>query len=444
MRKILIGPSNTDLNRGDQALVWESIELCKDLDKNTQFYLYRSGLTDKEKKDQSAQTERFNYIFLEKILAHPGRGYSNKSIGISKMTFLKWGFKAVCDIVITLSLLSKWRFLNSFGLLFLSKGQRRTLEFFKTEMDYLFIKGGGFLHSYGKITDPYIMYFQLFDIFLAAKYNKKIFILPNSIGPLKNWSARFIVRKALSLCSLITVRESVSYDLIKSLNLSVPLEKFPDLGFYLNPSNMDFVEYLRIKGIDLDRKRIAVTMRPYRFENVDNPREKYVQYITNMSCIVKCLLEDNIQVCLVAHTLGPSKHEDDRIALKDVLCKVGSHENLFYIEEPSWDCKDIERFYSYFDITIGTRFHSVIFSLNMIVPAIAIAYGGNKARGIMKDLDVEKFVVDMENVDSNYVLYLVDKIYTNMDSYKKRISNYKNNLLTQRESLLSKIKNNNL
>ena len=31
MKKVLLLPNNTDLNRGDQALVWESIRLIEDI-----------------------------------------------------------------------------------------------------------------------------------------------------------------------------------------------------------------------------------------------------------------------------------------------------------------------------------------------------------------------------------------------------------------------------
>ena len=34
MKKVLLLPNNTDLNRGDQALVWESIRLIEDIYNN--------------------------------------------------------------------------------------------------------------------------------------------------------------------------------------------------------------------------------------------------------------------------------------------------------------------------------------------------------------------------------------------------------------------------
>ena len=43
MGKVILIPENTDLNRGDQALVWESIRLIKDIDQNSEIILMKGG-----------------------------------------------------------------------------------------------------------------------------------------------------------------------------------------------------------------------------------------------------------------------------------------------------------------------------------------------------------------------------------------------------------------
>lgn len=60
---------------------------------------------------------------------------------------------------------------------------------------------------------------------------------------------------------------------------------------------------------------------------------------------------------------------------------------------------DIKSLYSGLDYIIGTRFHSVIFSLTSYVPAIAIEYE-HKTGGIMKDLGLSDWVIKIEDVNS--------------------------------------------
>lgn len=53
------------------------------------------------------------------------------------------------------------------------------------------------------------------------------------------------------------------------------------------------------------------------------------------------------------------------------------------------------------DYTVGTRFHSVIFSLSEGVPALAIEYGGNKGAGILKDIGLAEYGIPIEEVSFN-------------------------------------------
>lgn len=54
--------------------------------------------------------------------------------------------------------------------------------------------------------------------------------------------------------------------------------------------------------------------------------------------------------------------------------------------------------YSFYDYIIGTRFHSLIFSLSEHVPEIAISYDGYKSVGIMKDMKLDDYVIDIADV----------------------------------------------
>ena len=155
------------------------------------------------------------------------------------------------------------------------------------------------------------------------------------------------------------------------------------------------------------------------------------------------LLKSSYHVTFFAHTLGPSAHEDDRIALKQTISMLPRFckKEITYIEDPELTCKDAEKIYSYYDFMVGTRFHSVIFALNVGVPAIAIAYGGNKSRGIMKDFGLEDFVLDMNDLECDSIVNCFIRLEKNKDWYLRKIESAKDNVRMQRESLIDSIKN---
>ena len=71
--KVILIPGNTDLNRGDQALVWESVNVIKDVYDNPEVILMKG-----DDHRQFAQTERMGYPMIKAILKHPARIFSKK------------------------------------------------------------------------------------------------------------------------------------------------------------------------------------------------------------------------------------------------------------------------------------------------------------------------------------------------------------------------------
>lgn len=442
MKKVILIPSNTDLNRGDQALVWESVRLIKDVYKDdVDILLMASGSDNEERWEQTRQTEMLGHRFLETILHHPGRNTKKTkedSSHYSIMTLARWGGQAIVDWSKSSLLLSTLSILNKLGEGFLSNNQRRTIKEIK-KADAIFVKGGGFIHSYGAVTDVYLIYYLLYQIRLALRYGKKVYVLPNSIGPLRNKFAKKMVVKTLRRCSLITLRENISLNFVKSLG--VDAERYPDLGFYLKPTKNDFSKYLTSKGVNLKRKNVIITLRPYRFSGHQNPDLFYDKYKNSVVTFIEYICSKGYGVTFFAHTLGPSSHEDDRIALQEVfeLLSDNIKSNITYIEDKELNCQDVEKIYSYYDFMIGTRFHSVIFSLNVGTPSIAIAYGGNKGKGIMEDLGNSDFSIDIDKLESDTLVTLFDNLELSKDIYLENLNTAKQEFEYKRDTLIKRI-----
>lgn len=59
MKKVLIVPFNTDLNRGDQALVWETARIIRSVYvEAVDIHVLESGYNENEIKRQSSQSEK--------------------------------------------------------------------------------------------------------------------------------------------------------------------------------------------------------------------------------------------------------------------------------------------------------------------------------------------------------------------------------------------------
>lgn len=437
--KAIIVPGVTDLNKGDQALVWESHRLIKDTNLFDEIYILNSGDTEEEKILLCQQSIDHGYQMIENILEHPRRGQHKKEEHIqeSKLELAKQIKNAGLDFLKTNLLLSVCNNLPLVKKLFSKKVYTTVKEF--SAADAIFVKGGGFIHAYGEKTAPYLMWYFLFYVRLAQKLNKKVVFFPNSFGPFQGVTVEQQVRSVFNKLDLTYARENVSaISLGQLLNKKVPVEM--DLGFFLQKGNQNEAEKILKKyNLSKEDKIIGITIRPWRFPGLSHPEELYQKYITSVAELVKHITDEGYKVALCNQSLGPNSHEDDRNAIRDLLKKV-NHPNVIWINE-NLPCDLLKAVYSNFYFYVGTRFHSIIFSLTSLVPAIAIGYGGNKAKGIMNDFNLDQYVIQIQDVESEQLINMFDDAIENYDDIKESLSKSMNLVEDSRNRMISDIQN---
>ena len=440
MKKIVITPGITDLNRGDQALIWLIKDILESEGISVEAKLLQSGNNEEDIHMQSRQSVDMGYDVMTPLLLHPARNKETKDIGYSFFVKIRWGLTALKDLLNSSMLLSKNSLFNRIGENKLDSLQSKTYKEFKN-MDLLIVKGGGFLHTYKRVTDIYYLYYSLFNIMLAHRLGKKVVIMPNSFGPFIGNFEKRIVKKVLNNCELIYAREDISRKYLQDL-LGREVYLSPDLGFYIAPNESKV--YDGASELSKSKKKVAITMRPYRFPEYSDGEERYKRYINEMYLVSKELIKKEYHPVFVAHTLGPSAHEDDRIALNEVIEKLKkdgiTKEYYSYIDEPNMNCFDITNFYSQVDYIIGTRFHSVIFAMTSLTPAIAISYSGHKTTGIMEDIGLEEYVVKIGEMDSKELLTKFTKLVAETETVKSKLSNYFSQCENYKKELVSKVK----
>ncbi|MFT0549753.1 polysaccharide pyruvyl transferase family protein [Bacteroides thetaiotaomicron] len=184
---------------------------------------------------------------------------------------------------------------------------------------------------------------------------------------------------------------------------------------------------------------MAITARPYRFPEHDNGSELYEKYINSIVGLSEHIYESGYMPVFVQHTLAINDHEDDLQCIKDVCSKLqkGTFE---IVANRDYCCSDMKKIYSYFDFIVGTRFHSVIFSLGSQVPALSIAYGGNKSRGIMRDNGLEEYVIDIDSVSTEHLNNLFDMLVNHGDNYRTELKSKYASIMRRREKFIKSIK----
>ena len=180
---------------------------------------------------------------------------------------------------------------------------------------------------------------------------------------LRGWGVKALVKKAFCKSKMVTAREIRSANMCKR-DLGMDIAAYPDFGFFLpNTEYNDKEAFLKANNIPTDRKLVAITARPHRFPHSADPTKAYNDFVSSMRQFAKWLYDEGFYPVFIEHVYAINNHENDSYCIQQII--NGMEEGTFaYFADRTLMCYQLKRIYSYFDYIVGTRFHSMIFSMS--------------------------------------------------------------------------------
>lgn len=428
----LILPGCDDTNRGDQALIWVTVDLARKAGYEGTFLMLSNP-------DQCGQSSCEGIGHVDYILKHPSAKFrDSNNIQYTPLLKLKWAFAAVWDLLTREPLVHP--FLRKVLLPFYSEKTRQSVESFRKARK-CFVKGGGFLHAHGGFSDTYKIYYFLYHIRLAQSFGTDVVIMPNSFGPFDSPFVKTMVRNTLGKCSAVMSRESISSQQLQS-SCGISTMEFADLAFYLREdSGFDAVKYLRGQGIPIGEKTcVAITARPYRFPGEADGMKKYARYKESLAAFASWLIDRDIFPVFVEHVFSAMDHENDMTCINQIQEIMGKSGQYGVVSSRDLTCRQMKKVYAAFDYMVGTRFHSVIFSLASFVPSIAVTYGGNKGDGIMRDLGLERFGLPINQLTGEKLIQAFEMLCDQRMAVVESLQTSMKKMNAQQEDIVNVIK----
>ena len=187
--------------------------------------------------------------------------------------------------------------------------------------------------------------------------------------------------------SLITARESLTYDLLKSHSLN-NVELFPDPAFVLNAD---------LSAIPLDFKEsntIGINISPMI---QDNEHTQGVAFQNYRNLVRWILDETSFDIALIPHVIW--KQSDDRDPLSELyreFCNTGS---VKMIDDDN--AERLKGIISKCRFMVAARTHASIAAYSTGVPTLVVGYSV-KAKGIAKDIfgSYEDYVLPVQSLES--------------------------------------------
>jgi len=255
---------------------------------------------------------------------------------------------------------------------------------------------GNQFYSSGKYGWPFPATYA--SVSLAHAFQKPLYILPQSIGPLRRQWERRMLAKGYGRARRIYLRDSISLRLAGELGL--PMENVsyaPDPAFDLAPADpMEATNLLQTWGADMTKPKLGVTViapmgRSFVTAEVKNYYAVLEQTLTRF---LQCY---TAQVVLFNQVSGPTANENDGEAAAALCSRLKAQGleavHINQVVRPA----QLKASYGLMQAFLASRLHSGVFALGMNVPTVFIGYL-SKTRGMLQALELENNVIDLKDL----------------------------------------------
>ena len=247
-KQFLICQAYSAYNNGDVAIVISLLETIRKIDPDAEISIMSPSPEQAERKYSKYRVKVYPRLLSMSSQSHKGIG---RLFDFSKLMLKAFSYLVRLKI-------------DNF---IISSTSKIAFDLFRNA-DVVIIAGGGTFGGakYRSFTG------NLFPIYLAKKLGKKVMVYAPSVEPFTSKVVKFATRYILNMADLITVREELTFDLLKSLRITAPLHLTADPAFLIaNEPLSAGLSLLAEAGIPIatDRIMIGMTIRYWNF-----PREK--------------------------------------------------------------------------------------------------------------------------------------------------------------------------
>lgn len=217
---------------------------------------------------------------------------------------------------------------------------------------------------------------------------------------------------------LITVRESLSYQVLKNHGVDAVLVADP--AFLLDKEELPLPEAF------IEGNMVGINVSPLINDYESGDNVAFNNYIRLIEYIIS---ETDMNICLIPHVVW--EYNNDRIPLNNLYNRFKDSGRVILLDDHN--CEELKGYISRCRFFVGARTHATIAAYSTCVPTLVVGYS-IKSKGIAKDLfgTFDNYVVSVQNMKS-------DKELTN--SFKYIVEN-ESGIKSHLEMIIPKFKEN--
>jgi len=275
-----------------------------------------------------------------------------------------------------------------------------------------------------------LLYMSLPQI-LVLLLNKKLVLLPQTIGPFQRKFSRGVARYIVRRAEHVYSRERAGLKELEVLlrpGLAKGKASFCyDVAFAVDPHRPEGLEAENSSaGVGETSTRVGMNisgllfMGGYTRNNMFGLRADYREFIYR--AIDLLILKKGANVTLIPHVFGTGKEsESDLTACEEVYEQLKAKYNgQLRLVRSNYDPSEMKYVIGQFDFFVGSRMHSCIAAVSQCIPATSIAYS-DKFVGVMRTLGIESSVADARTLTENELLDVMERNYDGRSGTRRHL-----------------------
>jgi len=418
--RIVIILFHSSQNIGDRAILESTIDRLRVMAENTEFVIIANY-------PEEPYFNRMNIVVEPSPWVHVGKT-ENQPFFYQLFHFLfgiGWAF------------ISKLFLLSRKDLPFFVPHRWRNLFQTYLDADIIIGSGGNQFYSSGRFGWPFPL--NAMSVWLAHIFQKPLFIMPQSIGPLKRIWERYVLASLYRKNRLTFLRDNRSLSLAKRLNLSKNVIYAPDLAFRsIDLDSKKAIRELEQWGFNESTFRIGMTIiAPMGFALNKNEVENY--YSTLIGLIERMIRTINCEVYLFRQVSGPTDLENDGLVNELISSRIKSPEKeSVHVVNCEYSTDLMMALYGQMDLFVASRLHSGIFALCSRRPTVFIGYL-SKTMGVLEALGLETWGLELRNINHENVWQLVENAWEQRCAIGSYLNELMPQVFQQTDSVIKKI-----
>ena len=270
---------------------------------------------------------------------------------------------------------------------------------------------------------------HLLNILVAKLFKKPVMIYGPSMGPFQIRWRNVLRRYLLNKVEIISLRDSISYEYLKTLKLTKPLVYLTaDSAFQgrIEPDRSRITEIMIAEKIissdeSESSRRPLIGITPtgarWNFRDSAHPQKDEADYIALMARSVDHIINTyNATVVFFPQLYGRGS---DLPLIQRIVEQVRA-KCYIRILSNKLDSEVQQAVISRMDLMIGNRYHSVIFALKGLVPTVCIAYE-HKSVGVMKALKMDKLLIEIKDLTYETLIDRVNQAWKERAAVKSQL-----------------------